>query len=58
MIVDKNGRMFEDRRKNNSDRRTVDIDTTGGRRIEDRRKADNKIKEKAEKENKRKKKNK
>lgn len=58
MIVDKNGRMFEDRRKNNSDRRTVDIDTTGGRRIEDRRKADNKIKEKPEKENKRKKKNK
>lgn len=48
MIVDRRGRLFEDRRKKDSDRRTTEIDTTGGRRIEDRRKADNKIKVKYE----------
>ena len=46
MIVDKNGNMFEDRRKNKTERRRVEIDKTGGRRIEDRRKEDNKIKHK------------
>lgn len=54
MIVDRKGRLFEDRRKKDSDRRTTEIDTTGGRRIEDRRKADNKIKIKYESKNKKK----
>ncbi len=48
MIVDSNGRLFEDRRKRKRDRRESEIDTTGGRRIEDRRKANNKIKVKPE----------
>ena len=46
MIVDKKGNLFEDRRKNNEDRRKVKIDKTGGRRKEDRRKEGNKIKHK------------
>ena len=44
MIVDKKGNLFEDRRKNKDERRKVEIDKTGGRRKEDRRKEDNKIK--------------
>ena len=43
MIVDKKGNLFEDRRKNKEDRRKVEIDKTGGRRKEDRRKEENKI---------------
>lgn len=43
MIVDKNGRMFEDRRNKKTDRRKNEIDSTGGRRKEDRRKENNKI---------------
>lgn len=39
MIVDGKGNVFEDRRKSKEDRRKVEIDTTGGRRINDRRKA-------------------
>lgn len=39
MIVDKEGRMFEDRRKQGEDRRKNDCDTKGGRRETDRRKA-------------------
>ena len=46
MIVDKKGKLFEDRRKNKEDRRKVEIDKTGGRRKEDRRKEENKIKHK------------
>lgn len=46
MIVDKKGNLFEDRRKNKEDRRKVEIDKTGGRRKEDRRKEENKIKHK------------
>lgn len=42
MIVDKKGKIFEDRRKNKEDRRKVDIDTTGGRRKGERRKENNK----------------
>ena len=38
MIVDKNGNMFEDRRKKTNDRRQNDCDTKGGRRGTDRRK--------------------
>ena len=43
MIVDKKGRMFEDRRKNSDDRRKAEIDKTGGRRKDDRRKESNKL---------------
>ena len=43
MIVDKKGNLFEDRRKNKTDRRKVEIDKTGGRRKTDRRKEENKI---------------
>ena len=39
MIVDKKGRMFEDRRKQSRDRRQNECDTKGGRRKIDRRKA-------------------
>ena len=39
MIVDKNGNMFEDRRKKTNDRRKNDFDVKGGRRGTDRRKA-------------------
>ncbi len=46
MIVDGKGNMFEDRRKKVNDRRQNVIDTTGGRRSEDRRKESNKINEK------------
>ena len=46
MIVDKNGNLFEDRRKNKGERRKVEIDKTGGRRKEDRRKENNIIKSK------------
>lgn len=42
MIVDKNGNMFEDRRKN--DRRRSEYDIEGGRRKTDRRKEENKPK--------------
>lgn len=44
MIVDNKGNLFEDRRKNKEDRRKNTIDSKGGRRVEDRRKASNKIK--------------
>lgn len=39
MIVDGNGKMFEDRRKKSNDRRENKFDVNGGRRGEDRRKA-------------------
>lgn len=39
MIVDGNGKMFEDRRKKSNDRRENRFDAKGGRRGEDRRKA-------------------
>ena len=39
MIVDNNGNVFEDRRKENSDRRKNKVDATGGRRQGERRKA-------------------
>ena len=42
MIVDKKGNLFEDRRKNRTDRRKVEIDKTGGRRKDERRKENNK----------------
>ncbi len=38
MIVDDKGNVFEDRRKNKDNRRKTPIDTTGGRRVGDRRK--------------------
>lgn len=41
MIVDKNGRMFEDRRKKNSDRRKVNKSVALDRRKGERRKAGN-----------------
>lgn len=46
MIVDKQGRMFEDRRKDNSDRRKKVTSKTENRRKDnsDRRKENNKIK--------------
>ena len=40
MIVDKKGKIFEDRRKN-KDRRVNTVDATGGRRKTVRRKEDN-----------------
>lgn len=43
MIVDKKGKLFEDRRKNKEDRRKVEIDTTGGRRKKQRRTENNKM---------------
>ena len=39
MIVDSKGNMFENRRKENGDRRKNKIDSTGGRRKGDRRMA-------------------
>ncbi len=42
MIVDKNGKIFENRRK--SDRRRSEYDIEGGRRKTDRRKEENKTK--------------
>ena len=42
MIVDKNGKMFEDRRKNKTDRRKRQIEVENERRKENRRKEDNK----------------
>ena len=44
MIVDKKGRMFEDRRKATGDRRKNEVDSTGGRRKKTRRQENNKIK--------------
>ena len=44
MIVDKEGRMFEDRRKNNTDRRKNNTGKSDETRKEDRRKENNKIK--------------
>ena len=41
MIVDKKGKIFEDRRKNKEDRRKVEIDATGGRRKKQRRTENN-----------------
>ncbi len=41
MIVDKNGRMFEDRRKKNSDRRKVDKSVSVDKRKGERRKSKN-----------------
>ena len=46
MIVDKKGRMFEDRRKQGGDRRGNDFDVKGGRRGEDRRKAPEQVSKK------------
>lgn len=46
MIVDKNGNMFEDRRKKTNDRRQNDCDTKGGRRETDRRKAPEQVSKK------------
>lgn len=46
MIVDKNGNMFEDRRKKTNDRRSNDFDTKGGRRGTDRRKAPEQVSKK------------
>ncbi len=43
MIVDKKGKIFEDRRKNKEDRRKVEIDATGGRRKKQRRTENNKM---------------
>lgn len=43
MIVDKKGKLFEDRRKNKEDRRKVEIDATGGRRKKQRRTENNKM---------------
>jgi len=39
MIVDNKGNVFENRRKENSDRRKNKIDATGGRRQGERRKS-------------------
>lgn len=44
MIVDKKGKIFEDRRKNKEDRRKNQIDNKGGRRKIIRRQENNKIK--------------
>ena len=38
MIVDEKGNLFEDRRKSKEDRRKNEVDVSGGRRKEDRRK--------------------
>lgn len=38
MVIDKKGKIFEDRRKQPEDRRENDFDTKGGRRQKDRRK--------------------
>ena len=46
MIVDKNGNMFEDRRKKTNDRRQNDCDTKGSRRGTDRRKAPEQVSKK------------
>ena len=46
MIVDKNGKIFENRRK--SDRRRSEYDIEGGRRKTDRRKEENKTKKKVD----------
>ena len=43
MIVDKNGRMFEDRRKKNSDRRKVDKSVSVDKRKGERRKSKNQM---------------
>ena len=42
MIVDKNGKMFEDRRKNKTDRRKKQVEVEHDRRKSDRRKENNK----------------
>jgi hypothetical protein len=39
MIVDEKGNLFENRRKSKEDRRKNEIDVSGGRRKEDRRKS-------------------
>ena len=44
MIVDKQGRMFDDRRKDNGDRRKKNVPTPVERRKDSRRKENNKIK--------------
>ncbi len=44
MIVDKDGNMFDNRRKGRQDRRISETDKTGGRRKEDRRKAPEQLK--------------
>ena len=43
MIVDKKGKIFEDRRKNKDDRRKNTVDSKGGRRKITRRQENNKI---------------
>ena len=43
MIVDKDGRMFENRRKAKTDRRKNQVEVKKDRRKEERRKEDNKI---------------
>ena len=47
MIVDKKGKIFEDRRKNKDDRRKNTVDSKGGRRKTTRRLENNKIKGKS-----------
>ena len=44
MIVDKKGRLFENRRKSDSDRRKKQVEVEKDRRKSDRRKENNKIK--------------
>lgn len=46
MVVDKKGRIFEDRRKQTGDRRENDFDAKGGRRKADRRKAPEQVSKK------------
>lgn len=46
MIIDKKGRIFEDRRKQSGNRRENDFDAKGGRRETDRRKAPKQVSKK------------
>lgn len=46
MVVDKKGKIFEDRRKQSGDRRENDFDKEGGRRKKDRRKAPEQVSKK------------
>lgn len=47
MIVDKKGKLFEDRRKSKEDRRKNTVDSEGGRRRISRRQENNKIRGKS-----------
>ena len=46
MIIDKKGRIFEDRRKQSENRRENNFDAKGGRRGTDRRKAPEQVSKK------------